>query len=111
MRTELRRFIYLTQEFTATVDSNIRENKIKSNSYSKVCCIINVKIKNTFVSDHCWISIDNLPKNVFKKGNKIKFKATVNHYYKNKNGEKVLDYCLSNIHNVKLISKRGNINE
>lgn len=105
MRTELQRFVTLRREYTAIVDTNINKNKSINNNCSKVCCIVEVKTNNRVVSDHCWISVDNLSKNVFKKGNKIKFMATVKPYYKNYRGKKVLDYCLSDIHNVELIEK------
>ena len=100
MRKQLQRFVTLTREYTATVDTICYNGII----HSRLSCIVNVETNNNIVSDHCWINISNLPRKYFKKGNKIKFTAKVESYYKNgQDGEKIKDYCLTNISNISLV--------
>jgi hypothetical protein len=99
MRKDLQRFTTLTREFTAIVQ---KESVTKTDKNIKTICLIDVKTNKRIVADHCWIFKDEQWKGIAV--NKVvSFTATVKPYYKIYKGEKVKDYCLCNIHSVKVL--------
>jgi hypothetical protein len=99
MRKELQRFTTLTREFTAIVE---KKSVAKEDWHVKTICLIDVKTNKRIVADHCWIFKNEEWKGIAVNC-KVSFTATVKPYYKIYKGTEVKDYCLCDIHNVKIV--------
>lgn len=97
MRVELEKINKTTNTFSAKIDF-IKSAKVKG-KYVNIILFRHVKMDNKILTNHVW----QLQSNINTKINKsmlhkeITFVATAEKYYKNKDGKKVLDYCLNNI--------------
>jgi hypothetical protein len=57
--------------------------------------------------NHCWVYYQNFnnPFEFYRSsiGRTIKFNATIDTYYKIREGKKVIDYCLSKVDNIRFL--------
>ena len=104
MREKLFKLTTCTRKFTATIGKtgSVLRHKNRKCVKIKTLCLEDVSLNNDILSDNCWIAKPEELKDV-KRGFKISFVATIEPYYKNVNGEKVKDYCLTNIKNIEII--------
>lgn len=97
-RVQIKELVNTTQQVTATVNYITKANGKQIVKLTNVC--IDDKICN-----HCWLYASSFKKEFeFYKssiGRQITFNAKIDTYYKVREGKKVLDYCLTQVSNIK----------
>ena len=99
-RTQISELVGTTQQVIAEVNYIKYANGKQIIKLSKVC--IDGKAIN-----HCWLYFSSFKKEFkFYKssiGRQITFSAKIDTYYKVREGKKILDYCLTQVSNIKFI--------
>jgi uncharacterized protein YlaN (UPF0358 family) len=99
-RVQISNLINTIQQVTAQV------NYIAYANGKQIVKLTHVNIDNIAVN-HCWLYYQNFKKEFeFYKSSidrKITFTATIDTYYKVREGKKVMDYCLTKVDNIRFI--------
>ena len=92
--------------FHAIVGDKGRSYIRNEKKYLNTVCLLNLEKNSKIICDHNWIIKTNEFKGIVK-GTTIKFSANVTKYYKKINGELCIDYCLTNVKNVRIVNREG----
>lgn len=97
-RVQIKELINTTQQVTATVNYITKANGKQIVKLTHVCI-------NGIAINHCWLYASSFKSEfIFYKSSisrQIKFSAKIDTYYKVREGKKVLDYCLTQVSNIK----------